>query len=460
MKPLKKISIIGYGAGDAANNLAFTTATMFLLVYYTDVAGISAAAAGTLLLVVRIFDAFADVFAGRMVDKTYSKRWGKFRPFIMLGSLPLLLLTFAVFHVPGGWSANATLVYAYLSYAALGLAYSLVNIPYGSLAGAMTQDPSERAKLGSARTIGAFLIGAVLGMVVAPMLKNDTDLQPIFTTLTVVFLVAGVALYMFCAFTAKEQVQRDVAQVSLKQSISTLKGNVPLLMLCISSLVLLAGSMTLSTVQLYYFRDVMGNVGLYAAASGIQLLLALVLSALMPRLVRRIGKHTVYMAFGGVMMLGGLAVLLAPAGAGVLAVVGVSVVNLGLSGVSIVIWALEADTVEYGEWKTGIRTEGIVYALFSFTRKAGQAIGGALAAYALAWGGYNGAAAVQSDQAILGIQIAAGAIPMVMSGLAVLVMSRYKLTDAVHASIVYDIRERRAAAAAAKAAPANEDCPA
>ena len=92
MKKLSKLSIVGYGAGDAANNLAFTTATMFLLVYYTDVAGISAAAAGTLLLVVRVFDAFADVFAGRMVDRSYSKRFGKFRPFIMFGSIPLLLL--------------------------------------------------------------------------------------------------------------------------------------------------------------------------------------------------------------------------------------------------------------------------------------------------------------------------------------------------------------------------------
>ena len=97
---LSKTSIVGYGAGDAANNLAFTTATMFLLVYYTDVAGISAAAAGTLLLVVRIFDAFADVFAGRLVDRTYSKRFGKFRPFIMFGSIPLLLLSVATFSVP------------------------------------------------------------------------------------------------------------------------------------------------------------------------------------------------------------------------------------------------------------------------------------------------------------------------------------------------------------------------
>ena len=101
MKKLSKLSIVGYGAGDAANNLAFTTATMFLLVYYTDVAGhLGRRGRHPAARRCRIFDAFADVFAGRMVDRTYSKRFGKFRPFIMFGSIPLLLLSVATFSVP------------------------------------------------------------------------------------------------------------------------------------------------------------------------------------------------------------------------------------------------------------------------------------------------------------------------------------------------------------------------
>src|SRR5690349_24531612 len=129
-KPLRLPQFLGYAAGDAANNLAFAMSAMFLLLYYTDVVGISAAAAGTLFLVVRLWDAFADVFAGRLVDRS-STRWGKFRPFILFGSLPLLGITVLVFSVPGGLSPGAALVYAYVSYAAFGLAYSLVNIPYG-----------------------------------------------------------------------------------------------------------------------------------------------------------------------------------------------------------------------------------------------------------------------------------------------------------------------------------------
>src|SRR3954467_9253321 len=130
---LRPLQVIGYSAGDAANNLAFSITSLFLLVYYTDVAGISAAAVGTMFLVVRLWDAFADVFAGRVVDRTQT-RWGKFRPFLLFGSLPLLVLSVAVFSVPGGLSHNGALVYAYVSYALFGLAYSLVNIPYGSMA--------------------------------------------------------------------------------------------------------------------------------------------------------------------------------------------------------------------------------------------------------------------------------------------------------------------------------------
>jgi len=453
MKKLNKLSIIGYGAGDAANNLAFTTATMFLLVYYTDVAGISAAAAGTLLLAVRIFDAFADVLAGRIVDRTYSKRFGKFRPFIMFGSIPLLLLSVATFSVPQ-LGESGSLLYAYVTYAALGLAYSLVNIPYGSLAGAMTQDPGDRAKLGSARMIGALLVGSSLGIFVAPLVKpGAADLQATFTTLTLVFVVIGAVLYFFTALTAKERVHRAVPNVTFKQSMDTLKGNKPLLMLCLSSFFFLTGYLALTSVQLYYLRDVLGRLDLYPVLSIIQLVLTFVLSAFMPRLVRSAGKKRVYIVSSLVSAAGGAIVFFTPASQVWIGFSGLVISVTGVLAVNIVVWALEADTVEYGEWKTGVRTEGITYALFSFTRKTGQAVGGALAAYALALGGYKSGAA-QTAEAVLGIQVAAGALPAVMTLLAVLVMAKYKLTDTMHAQILADITARRESGDAPKTAGA------
>src|SRR4051794_14871728 len=136
-KRLGPTQYLGYASGDAANNLAFSMSSLFLLLYYTDVAGISAAAVGTMFLVVRFWDAVADLFAGRLVDRAQT-RWGKFRPFILFGSVPLLLVSVAVFSIPTSLHGTASaLVWAYVTYALLGLLYSLLNIPYGSLAAAI-----------------------------------------------------------------------------------------------------------------------------------------------------------------------------------------------------------------------------------------------------------------------------------------------------------------------------------
>ncbi len=231
---------LGYAAGDAGNNLAFMMTSMFLLLYYTDVVGISAAAVGTLFLLVRVWDAFADIVAGRMVDKTMT-RWGKVRPFILFGSLPLLLLSVAVFSVPGGLSDGGKLIYAYVSHALLGLVYSLVNIPYGSLATAMTQRPEERARLATFRVFGSNLTILMRALVVALQVEGSDNLQRSLTITTLAFVVVGAALYLFTFFSAKEQVERDVPKVSLRETVTTLRQNRPLVMLCLSSLMFLTG---------------------------------------------------------------------------------------------------------------------------------------------------------------------------------------------------------------------------
>src|SRR3954468_10995083 len=190
-RPLGLAQYLGYASGDAANNLAFSMTSLFLLLYYTDVVGISAAAIGTMFLVVRFFDAFADLFAGRIVDRAPVTRWGKFRPFLLFGSLPLLLLSVAVFSVPGGLSHDGALVYAFVSYALLGFVYSLVNIPYGSMATAMTQRSEERAKLATFRVFGSNITILMLALVVAPQIRGSDDLQHSLTVTTLVFVAVG-----------------------------------------------------------------------------------------------------------------------------------------------------------------------------------------------------------------------------------------------------------------------------
>ena len=430
----------GYAAGDAGNNLAFSMASMFLLLYYTDVVGISAAAAGTLFLVVRIWDALADIFAGRLVDRT-STRWGKFRPFLLFASPPLLLLLVAIFTVPD-LSENGKLAYAYISYALFGLAYSLVNIPYGSLATAMTQNPEERARLASFRVIGTNLTILVLVLVVTPQIEGSSDLQRSLTITTSILAVVGVALYLFTFLTAKEQVERDVGTTSLREVVGMVRHNRPLVMLCLSALIFLTGWFCVQTVGAYYARDVLGNASYFAALTAVQTGGGFVAALIVPRLVRTMGKKGAYIVFGTVACLGGAAIAFAPAQPA-LAIALFAVLGLGLGVVSTLMWALEADTVEYGEWKTGVRAEGATYALFSFTRKLGQAFGGATAAYAIALGGYVAGAAQQPSSAVTAIKLAAGAVPAIFILVSVGVMTRYPLTEDRFRDLVREIAERR-----------------
>ncbi|WP_182111266.1 MULTISPECIES: glucuronide transporter [unclassified Actinotalea] len=445
---LRLSQLVGYASGDAANNLAFSMSSMFLLLYYTDVVGISAAAAGTLFLVVRAWDAFADIFAGRLVDRTMT-RWGKFRPFFLFGSLPLLLLSVATFTVPGGLGGTGTLVYAYVTYALLGLAYSLVNIPYGSLASAMTQVPEERAKLASFRMVGTAATMILLAFVVAPQITRSDDLQQSLTLTTLLFVVVGLGLYGLLFRTSRENVVRDVARVSLRQSLGTLRGNRPLLMLCLSALCFLTGMFTLQTVQAYYARDVLGDANLFIVLTVVSTLAMFAVAPVIPRLVRGVGKKAAYVGAGALAVVAATGVALTPPTMSWLAIVFFGLYGIGLAAVNMLMFALEADTVEYGEWRSGVRTEGTTYAVFSFTRKLGQAVGGAAAAYGLGLVGYVAEAEQQTQATTDGIRYIAGFVPAVFIAVGVLIMLAYPLTEKVFRSMVGEVEARRAARAGA-----------
>ena len=444
-KRLGPAQYLGYASGDAANNLAFSMSSLFLLLYYTDVARISAAAVGTMFLVVRFWDAMTDLFAGRLVDKTQT-RWGKFRPFILFGGVPLLLISVAVFSIPTPLhGTSAGLVWAYITYAALGLLYSLVNIPYGSLAAAMTQVPVERAKLAIWRVYGSNLTILMLAFVVAPQIKGSGNLQHSLTITTLVFVIVGAALYLFTFLTAKEQVPRDVPQVSLRQSFATLKTNRPLIMLCVSSLMFLTGMIAASTVGAFYARDVLGNANLFIYMTLVQTAGTFAIAAFIPRVVRTLGKKRGYLVLGLVAIVAGIGIALIPGSLPAFALFFFFLLGIGVGGVNTLMWALEADTVEYGEWKTGVRTEGTTYALFSFTRKMGQALGGAAAAYTIGLGGYlAGKGVVQTDSAKTAIKVAAGLLPAGFILLALALMFFYPLTERVFRDVVADVAARRA----------------
>jgi len=186
--------ILGYACGDAGCNIAFQMTGLFLLIFYTDVVGINPIHAGNIFLFVKIWDALADLFAGRMVDRTMT-RWGKFRPFLLWYSVPLLLSNLLCFWIPvDGYGAK--LAWATVSYALLGLLYSLVNIPYGSLAGAMSQNPIDRSRLASGRMVGSGSTILLLALVLAPQIKASDNLALTFLITAAGFLVIGSILFM------------------------------------------------------------------------------------------------------------------------------------------------------------------------------------------------------------------------------------------------------------------------
>jgi glucuronide carrier protein len=436
-------SYVGYAGGDFANNLTFSLTSLFLLVYYTDVAGIAAGAAGAVLVVARIWGAFTDVLAGRVVDRTHT-RWGKFRPYFLFGGPPLMLITVALFTVPGGLSEGGTLAYAYVTYMLFYLVYSFLNIPFGSVAGVMSQLPDERAKLSSARTVGAALAIILLAFVVAPQLTRSGNLHRSLTVTTIVFAVVGVGLYLTLFATSREKVERDTGAVSLRQTFSTVRENRPLVLLCASALFVLTGMFTLQTLQVYYARDVLGNADYVIVLTVVSIGGMFITAPLLPRIVRAFGKKRAYVVCGVITVVGSVGIALSPPSIPVLAFISFAVYGVGLAVVQALMWTLEADTVEYGEWKSGARTEGSNYALLSFARKVGQGIGGGIAAWGIGFGGYAAGAATQSTRALDTIRWVTGGAPAVFVGIGAVIMLAYPLTEQRFQELVSEVALRRA----------------
>lgn len=457
-KKLTFRNYLAYAAGDAANNLSFTMAGMFLILYYTNVVGVEGAVIGTMFLVVRLIDAVTDVVTGRLVDAKRPGKLGKFRPFIMWFSLPLLLSSMAIYSAKTFFpdiTGGAAVFYMYATYILMGsIFYTLVNIPYGSMAPAVTQVPTERGKLAAFRGYGAAASVLALAFIIAPQIRgnaqNPEALQQSLFITTAGFVVVGFGLYLFLVFNLKEQVARPETPVSLRDSMRTLTSNKPLLWLSLGAVLFLTGITALSTLGSYIAIYVQQDAQFIAWNILAQTLALFVVGPVIPTIVRTIGKRTGYVVLGGVSLIGAAILAFAPLSAApLLGPVAFFFMGIGVQGVNTLMWALEADTVEYGEWKTGQRTEGTTYAVFSFTRKMGQAIGGFVGGFALTLAGFSAAnasqGAAQADGVAQNIQLLAGGLVGIFTLASVSVMFFYPLTEAKFREISAEIAARRAA---------------
>lgn len=457
MKPLTWKNYLGYGAGDLANNLAFAMQALFLMIYYTNVVGLNPAPVATMFLIVRFWDAVADLFAGRMVDLTRS-RWGKFRPWLLFVSLPLLLSSVALFSMPGfDGDKTKQYIYMYVSYMLLGTLYSLVNIPYGSLATSMTQDPVERSRLGVWRSMGPVFGILLLVLVVSPKIsqyKKDPDqLQSFLTQTTLIFVAVGFILYMVTFFTCKEQVPHEGKPVSLKDTGRAFVVNKPLQILCVSNFIYLIGIFAVQGAQAYYALYILGDsktmIYLILASS----LATFVAVPIVPKLVARVGKKQTFIVASALMIAVGFWLFFMPTDLGVV-LPSFFLFGLAQSMAMSLLFAFEADAVEFGEYKTGQRTEGATYAIYSFFRKMSQALSASLVGYALAAGAFVPRAETQPDSALTAIKGVIGLGPAVFALVGVAIFWFYPLTDDKFREIVKELRDRKAADAV-DAAPSS-----
>ncbi|MGB3955058.1 MAG: glycoside-pentoside-hexuronide (GPH):cation symporter [Brooklawnia sp.] len=436
--------VFTYALGDVANNLSFQMTSMFLMVYMTDIAGLGAGIAGTIYAVTKIWAGFTDLFAGQTVDRA-NTRWGRLRPWILFGATPLAIIFVLLFSVPAGLSATATVAWIFLFDAAFQLAYSFVNIPYGSLASAMTQDAVDRSRLSGARSIGSSITGVALSAVVAPQFQDTTadDVRLRFTLTCIGLGVLAVILYLICFANSREVVPRSVGKISIRRSLGMVRQNGPLLTLCAGAFFLLAAMFTMSAVAMYYARDVLGNAGWYTFLMLAQAVGTVLVASLVPGITVRFGKRKGYVGAAAVAILAFVLIYFVPPGSLPMAVVAWFVFGFGTGGTNALMFSMQADTVDYGEWKTGVRSEGGSYSILSFIRKCGQGIGGLVGAAVIGAFGYAAGSPTQSPEAMQGIRIACGAAPAVFAVLATLVMLRYPLTTETHRQLVEELNERR-----------------
>lgn len=437
-----KVSLLekaGYGLGDFTTSLIFTAIGSFLSFFYTDVVGIAAATVGTLMFITRFIDGVADIGMGIIVDRTKSKH-GKARPWLLWMAIPFGASVILLFTAPDLGPTGAV-IYAYVTYLVVNLIYTAINIPYGVLNSLMTQDPYERSVLNIFRMTSAF-IGAILITFLTMPLVNAFGGGKIGWMLT--FAIFGVItpfIYFFTFKTTKEQIKPAVVKqdIPLKKGLRALFRNKYWALLVVFFVLVYLSSGMSNALNVYYAQYILNDaalVGTLGLAGLIPILIGMPLSA---PIIKRFGKRNASLAGLVLSVVGSLILLIDPENFTVI-LAGTVVKSFALAPVVATLFAMLADTVDYGEWKTGARTEGLVYSAGSFGSKVGSGLGGAVVGWALASGGYVGTAKVQSASAIFAIKFMYLYAPILLSVLMIVILAFYTL-DKKYPEIIRELNE-------------------
>lgn len=438
---------IFYGFGDFGNGMTFQFAQLYLLKYYTDVVGIPGYWAGLIFLIMKFADAFIDVSVGTWVDsrKKIGKR-GKFRPFILYGAFFLAVAASFCFAVPH-FNLVGKVIYAFVTYAVMNVLYSIVNIPYGSLATAMTHDSKIRANLSVSRSIGAQLAGIVTGFAV-PVISFTGNGVPArgYLFAAIIFAAIGCISQWLCYRFTKENCEVKVQKNSTKAILTTVKSlctSKPFIAIVLFTLFAIGAMFLQMGMQLYFYQYVMGNEGMM---SNVTILNACVMFPTMfacGALVKKVDKKKIAVVgalVAGLMNVVGFFVM-THTHSHVLFYVIFGLAQMGLTAVNSVAFAFEADVVEYEELRTGVRSEGIIYSAYSFVRKVVQAIGGFVPGFALSLMGYvaNQVQTIHVQHSIVLVFMLIPGIAEILAG--IIFHLFYGLTDKKHDEIVEQLKK-------------------
>jgi len=433
---------LGFSIGEYSASIVWQTLMFFLPAFYTDTYGLSAAAAGTMFLVVRLFDALNDPIMGTIADNTRT-RWGKFRPYLLWFAIPYGVCAALMFSVPD-FTDLGKLIYAYATYALMMVIYTAIMIPYNAMVGVITPDSEERTTISSYKFVFAYAAGMSVQAFVIPLVARLGQGNDVVGYRLTMLIFGGICILFFLIsfYTSRERVQPPVEQkVDNKADIINLFKNRPWLILFITSLLILIYVAIRSSVVVYYWQYILGNK---AGASTFMVVGTLcVLLGVFPTqwLARKFGKKKLFIICMAIIALSCFGFYWAGSNVTWLYIAQI-IFSLASGPTFPLIWSMLADAADYGEHKYHRRTTGLIYSAATFGQKAGFSIGGAIALWILAWYGYQ-ANEIQSETSLTGIRLNISVIPGIIALFSMLALFLYPLSDAEGERINAELNKTR-----------------
>ncbi|KAA8371389.1 MFS transporter [Leuconostoc carnosum] len=421
---------LSYGASDFACSFTFSLIGTYLMYFYTDVFGITAAAVGTLMLVARVIDALDGPFWGIMIDHTHTK-WGRSRPYLLWFNAPFTIFTILCFTTPD-LPMTWKIVWAYVTYIGIDVLYSAVNIPLTSILPSMTTNSNERVLLSTIRSLFSNFGGTLISVIALPLVTlfgGPNNPRQGFFWVAVMAASVFFVIYLVVFFNLREHVQTRQSKTALpiKTSLKALKNNWPWVIVVGLNFIYWLGMQTKGQVTLYFFKYNLDRPGLASLALFFNAV-GLISVFLTPKVVTEFGKKKTILFGLGLSIVGQL---ILGVGAQFLnittVIIGTIVGNFGNGFVGALIAVLLADSVDYGEWKNGVRAEGIVTSASSFTAKFGMGIGGAITGLFLSLGHYM-PNKTQTPAALFSIEANYVWVPLVALVISFILILFYRLT--------------------------------